>query len=77
MDGFVDVWFLLVEVLSLVAGIGLIVAPNKMYTFGNKDKEPVPPKNWPITSRIIGVFFIAMGVYFLYMRFIVGADMSI
>ncbi len=76
MNGFIDIWFLLIEVLGLFAGIGMVVVPNKMYTLGNKDKNSIPPKHWPITSRVLGILFAASSAFFLYLRFVVGADMS-
>ncbi len=76
MNGFIDIWFLLVEVLTLLSGIGMVIVPGKMYTLGSKGRDPVPPKHWPVTARILGVIFIAMGGFFLYLRFVLGVDMS-
>lgn len=54
-----EIWILL-NLVIVGTGIGMIAVPEKAYNWGRKEKEE-PPKNWPKTSRILGVVFIVVG----------------
>ncbi len=59
---------ILLDVLTVAAGVFLIVAPGKAYNMGRK--EPVEmPANWPMKSRLFGVFFLLVGGVFIYFSY--------
>lgn len=53
------------DVISIVAGLALIIAPRWAYNFGRQEHKEMP-KSWPIVSRILGVLFTGIGLMFLF-----------
>ncbi len=58
----------LLDVLTVAAGIFLLVAPNKAYNVGRKEPQE-PPANWAMKGRLFGVFFLIVGGIFIYFSY--------
>lgn len=59
---------ILLDVLSLAAGIFLIVKPESAFYLGRQNERATRPmpESWPKTSRIIGVLFILLSLVLFY-----------
>ncbi len=63
--------FLIFDILSVLAGVFLIIAPEKAYYIGKpatEREQKKMPKNWPVMSRVIGAVFIVIGLVFIYIE---------
>lgn len=58
----------ILDFLTIAGGLALIVAPGWAYNFGRKEPAEVP-KSWAVTSRVAGVFFLLLGLVFIYFNY--------
>lgn len=61
-------FWIIIDFVAIAAGIFCIVAPDKAYNFGRKEQADIP-KNWHITSRIVGAVCIVIGIVFIILDF--------
>lgn len=55
----------LFDLITILGGVLLLVAPDWAYNFGRAEHKEIPPK-WRVISRVAGIVFILLGVFFIY-----------
>lgn len=69
---------MIIDLITIGAGVALIVSPTKTYNWGNKDENGrqkehrEPPKKWFWQARVIGAIFILVGGFLLTYQFVNG-----